>query len=82
LLGRIESAGEFGGPRSFLDRGNELPNYCQVHVSFEERNANFTRRRVDIGFGQPSLAAQVLEGCREAVLQGVEHGCPYVGVLD
>jgi hypothetical protein len=45
-------------------------------------NPNLACCRVDIASDSPALAARFLNVCREAVLQGVEHERPYVGVLD
>ena len=82
LLGRVEGAGKLGGASLLLDRGNEVLDHREVDVCLEQRNPDLACCRVDIGLGQSALAAEVLERRREAVLQGVEHERPYVGVLD
>jgi hypothetical protein len=78
LLRRIERSGELSAASSRLDGGNEVLDYRQIHVRLKERDPDFPSRRVNIGLGQPAFAAQVLEGGRQAVLQGVEHKRPSV----
>ena len=45
----------------------------QRDVGLEQRDPDLARGGVDVGVGEPALAAQVLEGRGQAVLQGVEH---------
>ena len=74
LLAGVERAGQLGSARPLLDRGDEVLDHAQVDVSLEQRNPDLPRGGVDVGLGQTPLASQGLEGRRQAVLQGVEHG--------
>ena len=60
--------------RALLDRGDELPHHRQRDVGLEQRDADLARGRVDVGVGQPALAAQVGEDRGEPVGQRVEQG--------
>ena len=79
LLSGIEGSGELSAAGTLFNGGNEVLDDGQIHIGFEEGNPDLTSRRVDICLGQPALAAQILEGGRQAVLQGVEHERPYFG---
>ena len=59
---------------------DELAHHREVDVSLEQRDPDLPGGRVDVGLGQPALAAEALERRREAVLQGVEHSGPQVSV--
>jgi hypothetical protein len=41
---------------------DHLLHHGEVHVRFEQRNADLTQRVVDVLFGNGAFAAQVLEG--------------------
>jgi hypothetical protein len=78
LLGRVERLRDLGPARPLLDRGHEVLDHREGDVGLEQGDADLPRRRVDVGVGEPTLAAQVLEGLGEAVLKRREHGsvCP------
>jgi hypothetical protein len=73
LLGGVERSGQLGPPGPLLDRGDEVPDHAQVDVCLQQGDPDLAGGRVDVGFGQATLAPQGLEGRRQAVLQGVEH---------
>ena len=53
--------------RALLDSPHELLDHWQRNVSLKQGDANLTSRGVDVGLGEPSLAAKVLEGVGKAV---------------
>src|SRR3712207_7831520 len=59
--------------RPLLDRGNEISDHAQVDIGLEQRHPDLPSGGVDVGLGQAALAPQGLEGCRQAVLQGVDR---------
>ena len=73
LLRRVERLRHLRAASSLLDRGDELAYDRQRDVGLEQCNADLARGRVDVGLGQPPLAAQRLEDRFEAVGEGVEH---------
>ncbi len=46
--------------RGFFDLRDEILDHRQGHVGFEQRHAHIAQRVLNIFFGQPRLAAQVL----------------------
>jgi hypothetical protein len=69
LLTWVQRAGDLRAHRAFLDPTAELPNNRQRDVGFEQRDPDFADGLVDIGLGEPTLAAQRLERCSEPVGQ-------------
>ena len=59
--------------RALLDRRDERPNGGQRDVGLEQRDPDLAGGGVDVGFGEPTLATEVLERGGETVLQSVEH---------
>jgi len=58
---------------TILDPRDEGAHHRQRDVRLQQRDADLTRGRVDVGVGQPALAAQVAQGTAEPVGEGVEH---------
>ena len=52
---------------------DEVLDHRQRHIGFEQRDADFAQRLVDVGLRQRAAAAQAVEGGGEALLQTVEH---------
>ncbi len=55
-----------GADRLLLDRVDELFGDRKVDVGLEQRDANFPRDFVDVGFGQPSATSEPLEDRAQA----------------
>ena len=49
---------DLGAARPLLDRGDEVPDDGQRDVGLEQRDADLARGGVDVGLGEPTLAAQ------------------------
>ena len=62
-----------------LTARDELLDHGQRDVGLEQRDADLARGGVDVGLGEPALAAQVLEGVGEAVGERGEHGESVLG---
>ena len=45
-----------------------------IDVGFEQREADFAERFLDIALGDPALALEFLEDAFEAVAERVKHG--------
>ena len=73
LLGGVQRAGQLEAARALLDVGDEVLDHGQVDVGLEQGAADLPGRLVEIGLGDPALAAQPLERRGEAVLESVEH---------
>ena len=73
LLRRVQRAGYLLTAGPLLDRRDELAHHRQGDVGLEQRDADLARRRVDVGVGEPALAAQVGEDRGQAIGQRVEH---------
>ena len=61
LLGRGQAFQDLGVGRLFGDRLDEILGDLEVDVRLEKRHADFAHGLLDVGLGQASLAAQVLE---------------------
>ena len=79
LLRRVERTRQLGLAGPLLDRGDEVPDHGEVDVGLEQRDPDLPGGGVDVGLGEPALAAQALERRGQAVLQGVEHGGSFGG---
>ena len=62
LLAGVQCLGHLGTQSTFLDGGGEFPDHGNGDVGLEKGAADFPYGGVHIRFGQPTLAAQVLEG--------------------
>lgn len=62
LLAGVQRLGDLGTQSAFLDDGREFPDHGNGDVRFEKGAPDFPNGGVHIRFGQPTLAAQVLEG--------------------
>ena len=68
------SAWETSAPRGpLLDGGDEGPDHGQRDIGLEQRDADLARGGVDVGVGEPALAAQAGEDLVQAVGEGLEH---------
>ena len=59
--------------RLLAHRGDEVLDDRQRDVGLEQREANFAQRILDVGFGEPRFAAQLLHDAAEPLGQVVEH---------
>ena len=73
LLGRVQRLGDLRAAGPLLDRVDEVPDHRQRDVGLEQRDPDLARGGVDVGLGEPALAAEVLEGLGEAVGERGEH---------
>ena len=73
LLRGVQARRDLLAHRAFLDAGCEGAHHRQGHVGFEQGSPDLTDGLVDVRLGQPSFAAQTLEGRGQAVGQGIEH---------
>ena len=73
LLAGVERLRHLRGQRPLADLPGERAHHRQRDVGVEQRTPDFPDRGVDVGFGEPALAAQVLEGRRQPIGEGVEH---------
>ena len=76
LLRRVERLADLGPECAFAHGGGELPDDGQRDVRLEQRRADLAHGGVDIGLGQPTLTAQVLERGGESVGERGEHRGP------
>src|SRR5690349_17354637 len=72
LLGGIERAGYLLTAGPLPDRRDELADHWQGNVRLEQRYADLSCRRVDVGVREPALAAQAGEDRAQAIGQSVE----------
>jgi hypothetical protein len=73
-LPRREARDDILAQRLVLDRCDEILDHRQRDVGFEQRDAHFAQRVLDVLFGEPRLAADLLDDLREACGQVIEHG--------
>ena len=73
LLSGIQRTRDLSGERSLLDRGAELAHHRQGDVGLEQGGADLPHRLIDVGLGQPTLAAEPLEGRGQSVGEGGKH---------
>lgn len=73
LLCGVEGTADLGGHRPLLDGSAELADHRERDVGVEKGDADLADGFVDVGLGQPALAAQVAEGRRQAIGQAGEH---------
>ena len=55
------------------DAGDDVADDADVDVGLEQRGADLAQDLVDVGLGQPALAADLLDDAFEADGQRVEH---------
>jgi hypothetical protein len=53
---------------------DKVANDFYIDVGFEQREANFAQRFLDIALGNPALALEPLEYSFEPIAKRVEHG--------
>jgi len=73
LLGRVQRLADLLARGPLLDRADEGLDDRQRDVRLEQRDPDLAGRRVDVGVGQPALAAQRREDLVQPVGEGVEH---------
>ncbi|EUA76248.1 hypothetical protein I553_7283 [Mycobacterium xenopi 4042] len=73
LLCGVERARYFRTLGAFFDAADERPHHRQRDVGFQQRQPDFAGGGVDVGVGQPTLAAQALQGAGQAVGKRFEH---------
>jgi hypothetical protein len=52
---------------------DKIANDLDVNVSFEQREANFAERVLDVALGDSALALELFEDAFEAVAERVKH---------
>ena len=81
LLGRVQRLGDLGAAGPLLDGRDEALDHRQRDVRLQQREADLARGGVDVGVGEPALAAELGEDPGQAVTQGVKHAnIPFVSV--
>ena len=73
LLGGVQRLADLLAPGPLLDRRDEVLDHRQRDVGLEQGDPDLASGRVDVGLGEPALAAEVLEGIGKAVGQGGEQ---------
>ena len=73
LLAGVERGRDLLGQCPFADPAGEGAHDRQSDVGIEQGTSDLTDGGIDVGFGQPALAAQILESRGEPVGQGVKH---------
>ncbi len=73
-LPRGERAHDVGAEGLLAHVRDELLDDRQCDVGLEQRKTNLAQRVLDVGFGEPGLAAQLLDDATEALGEVVEHG--------
>jgi len=56
-----------------LDAVDESARHIKRHIGFEQRAADFTQRKVDIGFAQRAAAREAVENATKLFRQVIEH---------
>ena len=72
LLGG-QRAQHFLADRLFPDMLDKVADDLDVDVGFEQRQAHFAQRIVDIALGNPPLPLELFEYAFETIAEGVEH---------
>ncbi len=73
LLRRRKGLQNFLPQRTFFDAFDKLFNDFEIDVGFEQRDADFTERRLHVFGSQASFAAHVFENTLQFVGQIIEH---------
>ena len=73
LLARRKALADFLAERPVLDPVDEGLDDRQGDVGFEQREPYLPQSVLDVGFGQPALAAQLPRGVRQTPGQILEH---------
>ena len=73
-LARREAADHFRAERFRAHPLDESLHDGQRDVGLEQGNAHLAQRVLDVGFGEPRLAAQRFHRARETLGQVVKHG--------
>ena len=73
LLGGVQRLADLGAAGALLDRRDEVLDHGQRDVGLEQRQPDLAPGGVDVGLGQPPLAAEVLEGVGETIRKRGEH---------
>ena len=69
----LSAAGDLGALGAVLDAGDELAHHGQRDVGFQQRQPDLAGGGVDVGVGQPALAAQPLQRTGQPVGQRFKH---------
>ena len=76
LLGRVQRLRDLSALGPFAHRRDELLDDRERDVGLEQGHPDLAQGGVDVGVGEPALAAEVLERRGETVLERGEHGLP------
>ena len=81
LLTRVEGLGACGVDRLLAHRGGEGTHNGQGDVGLQEGAADLGDRGVDVGLGETTLAAQLVEGGGDAIGEVAEHAMVLPGAV-
>ena len=81
LLGGVQPLEDVGAECLLLDRLDELADDLQADVRFEEGDPDLAQGDLEVFFGDPAPAAQLLEDAIQPVRQTLEHGRPLLIAL-
>ena len=81
-LARRQAAHYVLSERTLLHPRDEVLHHRQGYVGLEQRHAHLAQCVLDVGLGEPRLAAQRLEHTGETIGQVVEHGAGFGCVTD
>ncbi len=73
-LPRCEAPGNLFAERSFPDALDERLDDGQRHIGFEQREPHLPQRILDIGLGEPPLAAEAARGIGQPPSEILKHG--------
>ena len=73
LLAGIERLAGGDADGLLADAGDDVADDADVHVGLEQGRADLFQDLVDVGFGEPTLAADLLDDAFEACGQRIEH---------
>ena len=82
LLRRVQRTGDLGALGPLLDPRDERADHRQRDIGLQQRDADLARGGVDIGIGEPALAAQVGQRAGEALGEAVKHPSSLPGRCD
>jgi hypothetical protein len=73
LLAGVEGLTELCANGLFADAGGDVADDAEVDVGLEQRRTDLFEHLVDVGFGQPTFATDLLDNAFKASGQRVKH---------
>src|SRR5438270_9069329 len=74
LLARRDAAQHFFAERLFFDPSDELLGDLEIHIGFQQREADLAQRVIDVGFADRAMTAEVLKDVLKLVAELRKHG--------